>query len=87
MSQRSDKVKQMILWGIVTLVAGFALDFAGITPIIKRIATSSFTLASLGWCLLGLAGLLLVDRYPESPELPEVFYCCWHELYFHLLIF
>src|SRR4030095_1447259 len=30
-------------------------DFAGITPIIKRIATSSFTLASLGWCLLGLA--------------------------------
>jgi len=55
MSQRSDKVKQMILWGIVTLVAGFALDFAGITPIIKRIATSSFTLASLGWCLLGLA--------------------------------
>jgi predicted acyltransferase len=30
---------------------------AGITPIIKRIATTSFTLASGGWCLLGL-GLL-----------------------------
>ena len=27
----------------------------GVTPIIKRIATSSFTLASLGWCLIGLA--------------------------------
>jgi predicted acyltransferase len=55
MSQRTDKIKQMILWGIVTLVVGYGLDFAGITPIIKRIATSSFTLASLGWCLLGLA--------------------------------
>jgi predicted acyltransferase len=28
---------------------------ATITPIIKRIATSSFTLASGGWCLVGLA--------------------------------
>jgi predicted acyltransferase len=40
---------------LYALVAGFALDFGGITPIIKRIATSSFTLASLGWCLWGLA--------------------------------
>jgi predicted acyltransferase len=55
MSNRTDKVKQMIIWGIATLVAGYALDISGITPIIKRIATSSFTLASLGWCLLGLA--------------------------------
>jgi predicted acyltransferase len=31
------------------------MDLAGITPIIKRIATSSFTIVSLGWCLLGLA--------------------------------
>ncbi len=46
---------QLVIWGLITLVAGFALDLAGITPIIKRIATSSFTLASLGWCLLGLA--------------------------------
>ena len=55
MSERADKVKQMILWGIVSLVVGYGLDIAGVTPIIKRIATSSFTLASLGWCLLGLA--------------------------------
>jgi predicted acyltransferase len=46
---------QLVIWGTITLIAGYALDFAGITPIIKRIATSSFTLASLGWCLLGLA--------------------------------
>jgi len=55
MSERTDKIKQMILWGIATLIAGYAFDVSGITPIIKRIATSSFTLASLGWCLLGLA--------------------------------
>ncbi|CAN5467026.1 DUF5009 domain-containing protein [soil metagenome] len=55
MSYRSDKIKQMLLWAVILLVIGFGLDFAGITPIIKRIATSSFTLASLGWCLIGLA--------------------------------
>ena len=37
-----------------TLIAGFGLDWAGITPIIKRIATTSFTLASGGLCLLAL---------------------------------
>jgi predicted acyltransferase len=46
---------QLAIWGMITLIAGYALDFAGITPIIKRIATSSFTLVSLGWCLFGLA--------------------------------
>lgn len=55
LSDRNDKLKQMILWGAIALVVGYGLDFAGITPIIKRIATTSFTLASLGWCLFGLA--------------------------------
>ena len=55
MSERKDKIRQMVLWGIITLLLGYGLDVAGITPIIKRIATSSFVLASLGWCLLGLA--------------------------------
>ncbi len=51
---RGHKPKPMILWGIACLIAGYGLDIAGLTPIIKRIATSSFTLASLGWCLLSL---------------------------------
>jgi predicted acyltransferase len=51
----ANKIKQLILWGGVVLLIGFALDLSGITPIIKRISTSSFTLASLGWCLFGLA--------------------------------
>lgn len=55
LTSRNDKTKQLFIWGAICLVAGFGLDLAGITPIIKRIATSSFTLASLGWCLWGLA--------------------------------
>jgi predicted acyltransferase len=55
LSNRNDKLKPILLWGTAVLAIGFGLDLAGITPIIKRIATSSFTLASLGWCLLGLA--------------------------------
>jgi predicted acyltransferase len=39
--------------GLVALAVGYGMDYT-ITPIIKRIATSSFVLASGGWCLLGL---------------------------------
>ncbi len=49
------KIKTILLFAIACLVLGFGLDYVGVTPIIKRIATSSFTLASLGWCLMGLA--------------------------------
>lgn len=49
------KMQPLLLWGIGCLVAGYAIDMVGITPIIKRIATSSFVIASLGWCLLFLA--------------------------------
>jgi predicted acyltransferase len=55
LSDRKDKIKPLIGLGIICLIVGYGLDVAHITPIIKRIATSSFTLASLGWCLLGLA--------------------------------
>jgi predicted acyltransferase len=39
--------------GLAALAAGYSLGF--VTPIIKRIATSSFVIASGGWCLLVLA--------------------------------
>ncbi|MFM8348633.1 MAG: DUF5009 domain-containing protein, partial [Bacteroidota bacterium] len=51
----ADKVRKLVIGGAVILVAGFLLDWTSVTPIIKRIATSSFTLASGGWCLLFLA--------------------------------
>lgn len=54
MEQQASPLKKILIWSAITLVAGYLLDIIGITPIIKRIATSSFTLASLGWCLLGI---------------------------------
>ena len=55
LSKNVKKVPPLLLWGLCCLVVGFGLDFMGITPIIKRLATSSFTIASLGWCLWFLA--------------------------------
>lgn len=55
LSNRKNKINVILLWAVICLALGFALDVLHITPVIKRIATSSFVLASLGWCLLGLA--------------------------------
>jgi predicted acyltransferase len=52
----TKKTQRLLLWGVITLVFGYTLDRTGITPIIKRIATSSFVLVSLGYSLLILAG-------------------------------
>jgi len=50
----NKKIKYLVVAGVVCLITGYVMDWT-ITPIIKRIATSSFTLASGGWCLLALA--------------------------------
>lgn len=49
------KLKMLVVAGIIALLIGYGLDWIGITPIIKRIATSSFVFASAGWALLVLA--------------------------------
>jgi len=51
------KIKALIIGGIVALLLGFGLDWLNVTPIIKRISTSSFALASGGWVLLLLAAV------------------------------
>lgn len=48
-----DRVKLLAGWGIALIVVGYALD--PVTPIIKRIATTSFTIVTGGWCLVVLA--------------------------------
>jgi predicted acyltransferase len=55
MSERpaARKISGLALTGLAGVVAGFALN--PVTPIIKRIATSSFVIASGGFCLLALA--------------------------------
>jgi predicted acyltransferase len=50
-----NKLQIMIIAGLSGLVIGYSLDFLHITPIIKKIATSSFVFASGGWAILGLA--------------------------------
>ena len=47
------KLKTLIVFGVIGVVAGFALDF--VTPIIKRISTASFVIYSGGWTVLTLA--------------------------------
>jgi predicted acyltransferase len=49
------KIRKLLVAGAIGLVVGYGLDWISITPIIKRIATTSFTLASGGWCLAALA--------------------------------
>ncbi len=50
----NPNLKKIGIWALLCLAIGYTLDFTNVTPIIKRIATSSFTLVSLGWCLFGL---------------------------------
>ncbi|MBS1981439.1 MAG: DUF5009 domain-containing protein [Bacteroidetes bacterium] len=47
------KIKYLLIAGTIGLLSGYLLDIS-FTPIIKRIATSSFVFASAGWCLLTL---------------------------------
>lgn len=50
-----DKIKILLLAGIAGLAIGYGQDLAGITPIIKRISTTSFAFAAGGWAILALA--------------------------------
>lgn len=50
-----QKVKFLAIGGVIILTLGYLLDWTSITPIIKRISTSSFVLVSGGWALLVLA--------------------------------
>lgn len=56
MSDRTAKKKIQILLvaGVSALIIGYSLDLLNITPIIKKIATSSFVFASGGWTILAL---------------------------------
>jgi len=59
---QAQKIRILVIAGVIGLAAGFGLDWAGVTPIIKRIATASFTLASGGWVMLVMALLYwLID--------------------------
>jgi len=48
------KIQIMLIAGLAGLILGYSLDFLNITPIIKKISTSSFVFASGGWSILAL---------------------------------
>lgn len=54
------KIKILLLAAAVALVIGYSLDLLNITPIIKRISTTSFTLVSAGWVIAMMAFLYWV---------------------------
>jgi predicted acyltransferase len=47
------KIRILLIAGLIGLVVGYGLD--PVTPIIKRICTTSFVIVSGGWCLIALA--------------------------------
>ncbi len=53
-----EKLRVLLGVGVGALVIGYGMDWMGMTPIIKRISTSSFVLASGGYVLLILAALV-----------------------------
>jgi predicted acyltransferase len=50
-----DKVRRLVVAGLIGLLAGWLLGVLGICPVVKRIWTPSWTLFSGGWCFLILA--------------------------------
>ncbi len=56
MSNRSatKKIQILLIAGVSALIAGYSLDLLNVTPIIKKIATSSFVFAGGGWAILSL---------------------------------
>jgi heparan-alpha-glucosaminide N-acetyltransferase len=52
----TEKLRGLVIGGAALLLLGLAWQWVGLCPIVKRIWTSSFTLYSVGWVLLILAG-------------------------------
>lgn len=53
----SEKLKWMLVAGVAGLGLGWLLGVTGVSPVVKRIWTPSWTLLSTGWCILILATL------------------------------
>ena len=68
------KIQTLLIAGLIALVIGYAMN--PYVPIIKRIWTSSYAIASGGWCLIGMAiSYWLVDvlKFRKVPLFFAVF--------------
>ncbi len=50
-----QKAMKIALWGGAAVVVGYGLGWMGVAPMIKRVCTGPYVIASGGWCLLALA--------------------------------
>jgi len=72
-SDRSEKqkIKILVIAGLIGITVGYALD--PLTPIIKRICTSSFVIVSGGWCLVALAFSYWLIEVHQIHTVPKFF--------------
>lgn len=68
-----QKIRILVVAGIIPLALGYTLDISGITPIIKRISTSSFVLVSGGWVMLTLALLYWINDIKKYSHYAWIF--------------
>lgn len=61
---RLKKLAWLLAAAVVALAAGYAADWSGICPSVKRIWTPSWVLVSGGWCFLLLAGFYAAIDVP-----------------------
>ncbi len=66
-----QKVKILVIAGLIGIIAGYSLD--PVTPIIKRICTSSFVLVSGGWALVALAFSYWLVDMKKVRRVPKFF--------------
>lgn len=68
------KIQLLTIAGVAALIVGYSLDLLNITPIIKKIATSSFVFASGGWTILALCfSYWLIDVKKMFPKVTWFF--------------
>ncbi|MBI1371496.1 MAG: DUF5009 domain-containing protein [Phycisphaera sp.] len=66
------KLQTLVFVGLIGVAIGYGLD--PVTPIIKRIATTSFTIVTGGWCVLALAlSFWAVDVVKAAPRAARFF--------------
>jgi predicted acyltransferase len=67
----SQKIKILVIAGLIGIVVGYAMN--PLTPIIKRICTSSFVIVSGGWCLVALAFSYWLVDVKKVHRVPKFF--------------
>jgi len=69
--REAQKIKILFIAGLIGIVIGYALN--PITPIIKRICTSSFVIVSGGWCLIALVFFYWLVDMKKVHKIPKFF--------------